>query len=66
MISPNLENLAKIGKLKKERVSQTEFDGLVKSGRARLVDAHTPSLSIESRFDLAYNASHALALATLR
>jgi hypothetical protein len=66
MISPNLENLAKIGKLKKERVSQTEFDGLVKSGRARLTDARTPSLSIESRFDLAYNASHALALAALR
>lgn len=66
MISPNLENLAKIGKLKKERVSQTEFDGLVRSGRARLADARTPSLSIESSFDLAYNASHALALAALR
>jgi len=66
MTSPNLENLAKIGKLKKERVSQTEFDGLVKSGRTRLTDARTPSLAIESRFDLAYNASHALALAALR
>ena len=66
MISPNLENLAKIGKLKKEQVSQTEFDGLVKSGRARLTDSRTSSLSIESRFDLAYNASHALALAALR
>ena len=66
MTSPNLENLVKIGKLKKERVSQTEFDGLVKSGRARLADARTPSLAVESRFDLAYNASHALALAALR
>jgi len=66
MTSPNLENLAKIGKLKKERVSQTEFNGLVKSGRARLADSRMPSLSIESRFDLAYNASHALALAALR
>lgn len=66
MTSSNLENLVKIGKLKKERVSQTEFDGLVKSGRARLADASTPSLSMESRFDLAYNASHALALAALR
>lgn len=63
---PNLENLAKIGKLKKESVSQAEFDGLVKSGRVRLADARTASLSIESRFDLAYNASHALALAALR
>lgn len=66
MTSPNLENLAKLGKLKKEGVSQTEFDGLVKSGRARLADSRMSSLSIESRFDLAYNASHALALAALR
>lgn len=66
MTSPNLENLAKIGKLKKEAVSQAEFDGLVKSGRTRLADARTPSLAIESRFDLAYNGSHALALAALR
>jgi hypothetical protein len=64
--SPNLENLVKIGKLKKEAVSQAEFDGLVRSGRVRLADARTASLSIESRFDLAYNASHALALAALR
>lgn len=66
MISPNLENLVKIGKLKKEAVSAAEFEGLVKSGRVRLADARTASLSIESRFDLAYNASHALALAALR
>ena len=66
MTSPNLENLAKIGKLKKEAVSQAEFDGLVKSGRARLSDARTAKLSLESRFDLAYNASHALARAALR
>jgi hypothetical protein len=66
MTSPNLENLAKIGKLKKEAVSQAEFDGLIKSGRARLSDARTVKLSLESRFDLAYNASHALALAALR
>ena len=38
----------------------------MKSGRARLSDAHTAQLSLESRFDLAYNASHALALAALR
>jgi len=66
MTSPNLENLAKIGKLKKEAVGQAEFDGLVKSGRARLADARTAKLALESRFDLAYNASHALALAALR
>lgn len=38
----------------------------MKSGRTRLADARTPSLAIESRFDLAYNVSHALALAALR
>lgn len=66
MTSPNLENPARIGKLKEDAVGQAEFDGLVKSGRARLTDARTVELSLESRFDLAYNASHALALAALR
>jgi hypothetical protein len=52
--------------LKAEPGDQAEFDGLVKSGRARLLDARNDTLSIESRFDLAYNASHALSLAALR
>lgn len=56
----------KIGKLKKEAVSQSEFDGLVESGRTRLADAQRSVLALESRFDLAYNAAHALALAALR
>ena len=34
--------------------------------RPRLRDAANTSLAIESRFDLAYNAAHALALAALR
>jgi hypothetical protein len=55
----------KIGKLKKEAVSRAEFDGLVESGRTRLADAQRPVLALESRFDLAYNAAHALALAAL-
>lgn len=66
MPSPELENLAAIGQLKKERPSQGEFDGLVKSGKARLTDARNKALALESRFDLAYNAAHALALAALR
>ena len=33
---------------------------------ARLADAHNDALSLESRFDLAYNAAHALSLAALR
>jgi hypothetical protein len=66
MNSTALDNLVRIGKLKKEGVSRAEFDGLVESGRRRLADALRKSLSPESRFDLAYNAAHALALAALR
>ena len=66
MTSKELENLAKTGKLKVEPGDQLEFEGLLQSARARLADARIETLAIESRFDLAYNASHALALATLR
>lgn len=38
----------------------------MRSAMARLNDAQTPSLSFASRFDLAYNAAHALALTVLR
>ena len=65
-MSPELERLAKIGALKRERPSRTEYDNLVRSGRTRLQDATRTDLALESRFDLAYNASHALALAALR
>ena len=65
-MSGNLENLVKIGKLKVEPFSETEFKGLVTSASKRLADARNEALSAESRFDLAYNASHALALAALR
>lgn len=43
-----------------------EFAGLLRSGQARLKDAENKSLALESRFDLAYNAAHALCLAALR
>ena len=66
MTSQNLENLVKTGSLKSEPASQGEFNGLLRSAKARLTDAENASLAIESRFDLAYNASHALALAALR
>lgn len=66
MTSPDLERLAEIGALKREPPARQEYDGLVGSGRARLQDAARTELSLESRFDLAYNASHALALAALR
>ena len=43
-----------------------EFEGLKRSALARLKDARNETLSLESRFDLAYNAAHALCLAALR
>jgi len=63
---PELDNLARIGKLKAEAGTLAEFDGLMRSGRVRLRDAENASNGIESRFDLAYNAAHALSLAALR
>jgi hypothetical protein len=66
MTSQLLDNLVKVHKLKAEPGNQAEFDGLVHSGRARFEDAKKEALSLEGRFDLAYNASHALSLAALR
>ncbi len=66
MTSRQFENLVDIGQLKEEPGDQREFDGLVHSGRSRLKDARLDALSLESRFDLAYNAAHAIALAALR
>ena len=62
-----LENLCGPGKpLKAEPPDAKEFGGLLRSGVARLKDAGTAGLAVESRFDLAYNAAHALCLAALR
>lgn len=61
-----LNNLVRIGKLKPEPPSRSEYDGLLLSGQRRLSDAENETLNLESRFDLAYNAAHALALAALR
>ena len=66
MTSPELDNLVKIGQLKQEPPAAGEIEGLQRSGEARLADAANSDLSLESRFDLAYNAAHALALAALR
>ena len=66
MISPEPENLARIGKLKREACRASEIEGLLRSGEARLNDARKSHLAAESRFDLGYNAAHALALAALR
>jgi hypothetical protein len=66
MPSRQLDNLVRIRQLKAEAAAQPEIDGLTRSGRARLQDAQIHSLSLDSRFDLAYNAVHALSLAALR
>ena len=58
----NLENLLRSGGLKAEPPDCTECEGLMRSGKDRLRDAGTAQLSFSSRFDLAYNAAHAIAL----
>lgn len=62
----NLENLLRSGGLKAEPPDRKECEGLLRSAIDRLQDAHNPALSFASRFDLAYNAAHALALTALR
>ncbi|NDP40234.1 MAG: hypothetical protein GZ093_16055 [Rhodoferax sp.] len=62
-----LENLCGPGKpLKAEAPDANEIAGLLRTGIARLHDARNAALALESRFDLAYNAAHALSLAALR
>jgi len=49
-----LESLAQAGKLKREPATQGEFDGLLRSGEARLGDAGNTELALESRFAVSY------------
>jgi len=66
-MSSAFDNLCGPGKpLKAEPPDAKEFAGLLRSGQARLKDARREGLALESRFDLAYNAAHALCLAALR
>lgn len=52
--------------MKAEPPDTRESAGLLRSATVRLQDARQPILSLESRFDLAYNAAHAAALSALR
>jgi len=61
-----LENLVRIHELNNEPADKREFTGLVNVAFDRLKDAENNSLTYASRFDLAYNAAHGLALAALR
>ena len=66
-MTSSLDNLTGPGRaLAAEPPDTKEFAGLMRSGMVRLKDAENPANSLESRFDLAYNAAHALALAALR
>ena len=62
----NLENLLRSGGLKAEPPDRKECEGLMRSAKDRMRDAGTAQLSFSSRFDLAYNAAHAIALTALR
>jgi hypothetical protein len=67
MMTSPLERLAGPGKaLAAEPSDAKELAGLKRSGIARLRDARNSSNSLEGRFDLAYNAAHALCFAALR
>lgn len=66
-MSSALDNLTGPGKpLSREPFDPGELAGLLHSGTARLHDAGNATVSLEGRFDLAYNAAHALCLAALR
>ena len=66
-MTSRLERLAGPGQpLAAEPADAKEFESLKRSGLARLKDAQSTTISLDGRFDLAYNAAHALALAALR
>lgn len=66
MTVQHLDNLVRAGQLSAEPGAAREVEGLRRSGAERLKDAEKLDLSLASRFDLAYGAAHALALAALR
>ena len=65
MTSPS-ERLSRHAELTAEAPDRAEFEGLAQSGTNRLKDANNTALSLESRFDLAYNAAFVLSNAALR
>ena len=66
MNKDKLEALVKIKLLQTEDANVGEVESLIESGKVRLRDAGNCDLGIESRFDLAYNSVHSIALAALR
>jgi len=62
----SLANLARAGQLAAEPTSAGEIGRLLKNADDQLRDSGVKALSAAGRFMLAYNATHALALAALR
>jgi hypothetical protein len=65
-LQEKLQNLQKVGSLKAEPPDPREFAGLVRSATRMLEDAGKSANSADTRFSIAYDAAHSLALAALR
>jgi hypothetical protein len=61
-----LDNLVKARQLSAGVATSAEVESLINRGLKKLRDSKNEDLDPESRFDLVYNAAHALALAALR
>ncbi|HVS32988.1 MAG TPA: hypothetical protein VMS98_16200 [Thermoanaerobaculia bacterium] len=66
MPSPELDRLVTTGVLAHEVPIRSEFEGLIREAGVTLADAQNQTVSLESRFRLAYSAAHSIALAALR
>jgi len=61
----SLENLSKIGQLKRHDTDATEIGRLLSAARRNTADAKVEAVSVETRFDAAYKAVMQLSLAAL-
>lgn len=66
MTLEHLDNLARIGKLKREVPDNAQIEGLIELARERLSDLEISGISRAGKFSAAYAAAHSLALAALR
>ena len=60
-----LDNLLKIGQLKRHTTDQKEIGNLLLAARRNLADAHAVNISTENRFDAAYKCIMQCALVAL-
>ena len=61
----SLENLLKIGRIKRHATDAAEINKLLEAARRNLADARVEEISIETRFDAAYKAIMQVSLAAL-